>query len=109
MSQLWKDEAAFVVSTDLVLISCILVLGMMVGLVSLRDQVVQELGDVGAAIAVLQQTYTWSAVTGHTASVAGSRMLDTTDFCDEVPDDPGFEPICIDVVSGDPGDGESGT
>ncbi len=59
MSQLWKDEAAFVVSADLVLVSCILVLGLMVGLVSLRDQIVQELGDVGQAIAVLQQSYTW--------------------------------------------------
>ena len=96
MSQLWKDELGFVVSTDLVLVSCILVLGLMVGLTSLRDQVVQELGDVGAAVAVLQQGYSWSGVTGHTSSTTGSGMTDTTDFCDEGADLlPGFEPLGI--------------
>jgi len=62
MSQLWKDEAAFVVSTDLVLISAILVLGLIVGLVSLRDQIVMEMADVGYAFALLQQTYYWYGV-----------------------------------------------
>jgi len=98
MKQLWKDEAAFVVSADLVLVSCILVLGMMVGLVSLRDQVVQELADVGAAIAVLQQSYSWSAVTGHTASVAGAGLTDTLDFCDSTDlIDAGY-PLGVDVT-----------
>lgn len=99
MSQLWKDESAFVVSTELVVVSAILVLGMMVGLVSLRDQVIQELGDVGAAVAVLQQGYSWAGITGHTSEVAGSGFTDTNDFCDEDPD-PGppalfTEPLCI--------------
>lgn len=108
MSQLWKDDAAFVVSTDIVLISCILVLGLMVGLVSIRDQVVVELADVGYAIALLDQTYTWSAITGHTANTAGGRMLDTADFCDDVPPDDVFpEPLCISVTESAP-DSEDG-
>jgi len=100
MSQLWKDEAAFVVSADLVLVSCILVLGLMVGLVSLRDQIVQELGDVGQAIAVLQQSYSWSGITGHTASLAGSRIIDASDFCDDpsLTSDIGY-PLGIDVTN----------
>jgi hypothetical protein len=100
MSQLWKDEAAFVVSADLVLVSSILVLGLLVGLVSLRDQIVQEFGDVGAAIAVLQQSYSWAGVEGHTASVGGSVWTDTTDLCDEDPDSNTFfeEPLCMNVL-----------
>ena len=98
MNQLWKDDAAFVVSTDLVLISAILVLGLMVGLVSLRDQIVQELGDVGLAIGLLDQSYTWSGVTGHTSVTDGSAMFDSTDVCDEEPDPQGFEPLCIYVT-----------
>lgn len=82
MSQLWKDEAGFIVSADLILVSSILVLGMMVGLVSIRDQIVQELGDVSMAFAGLRQTYTWQGITGHTSSVAGSVFQDSTDFCD---------------------------
>jgi hypothetical protein len=99
MSQLWKDEAAFVVSADLVLVSCILVLGLMVGLVSLRDQIVQELGDVGQAIAVLQQSYFWYGITGHTASFAGSGLTDTLDFCDETTGMAIGMPLGIDVIA----------
>ena len=101
MRQLWKDELGFIVSAELVVVSCILVLGLMVGLVSVRDQVVQELGDVGAAIAVLQQGYEWFSITSHTASIAGSQLTDTTDFCDEDPDPAGLfpAPLFIDFES----------
>ena len=99
MRRLWNDEAGFVVSTDLVLISAILVLGLMVGLVSLRDQVVTELADVGYAFALLNQSYTWSSVTGHTSTVAGSAMFDAADFCDDVPPNPVFpESLSISVT-----------
>ena len=104
MSRLWKDEAGFVVSTELVVVSCILVLGMIVGLVSIRDQVVQELGDVGAGIAVLQQGFDWSGITAHTSIVAGSHLVDTTDFCDDDPEPGGIfpGPLCIDLLDAAP-------
>jgi hypothetical protein len=65
-------------------------LGLLVGLASLRDQIVQEMGDVGYAFALMNQAYTWAGVTGHTSSVAGSAMFDATDFCDDIPPDPIF-------------------
>jgi Flp pilus assembly pilin Flp len=98
LKRLWNDEAGFVVSAELVLIATILVIGLIVGWATVRDQVVQELGDVAAAIAVINQSYTWSAVTGHTSSVAGTYFDDTTDFCDEDPNPPGTEPLCIDLL-----------
>lgn len=98
MIRLWKDESGFVVSAELILVSSILVVGMIVGLASIRDQIVQEMGDVGAAFAVLNQSYFWDGVTGHTASSAGSFLMDVSDFCDELPDDPLFpESLCITV------------
>jgi hypothetical protein len=107
MSQLWKDEAGFVVSADLVLVSSILVLGMMVGLVSIRDQIVMELADVGYAFALLNQSYTWSGVTGHTSNTSGSALFDATDFCDDVPPDEIFpESLCISVTVEAPEMGE---
>ena len=42
---LWNDEAGFIVSSELILISALVVLGLLVGLATIRDQVVQELGD----------------------------------------------------------------
>ena len=102
--RLWNDECGFIVSAELVLVATILVLGMIVGLVSLRDQIVQELGDVAAAFSQLNQSYSFSGVTGHTSNTAGSQFADRTDFCDADStsgnaDDPRNPPVCISVIS----------
>ena len=47
---LWNDENGFVVSSELILIATILVIAMVVGLQTVRDAVLQELGDVANAI-----------------------------------------------------------
>ncbi len=75
MMKLWNDEAGFIVSAELVLIATILVLGMIVGLVSVRDQVVQELGDIALAFGRINQSYSFSGITGHTSSTAGPCSL----------------------------------
>jgi hypothetical protein len=80
---LWRDENGFIISSELVLVATILVIGMIVGLTTVRDQVVQELADVAGAISDIVQTFSYSAVTGHTAFTAGSDFHDHNDFCDE--------------------------
>jgi hypothetical protein len=105
--RLWRDEAAFVASSDLLLISTILVLGVIVGLVTYRDQVVQELGDVAAAVGAINQSYSFDAFTinftiapGNVVSftAAGSTFDDLSDFCDEG-DVAGAPPECIAIVA----------
>lgn len=98
LTKFWNDEAGFVVSSELVLIGTILVLGVVVGLATVRDQVVQELGDLAMAISNINQSYSFSGVTGHTSSVSGSRFIDRRDFCDSNTDQAGNEPYCINVV-----------
>ena len=98
MKKFWNDEAGFIVSAELVLIATILVLGMIVGLVSVRDQVVQELGDIALAIGVINQSYSFSGITGHTSSTAGSMMDDASDVCDSTADSAGASSVCISVV-----------
>lgn len=98
VSRLWRDEAGFVVSAELVLVATITVLGMIVGLASVRDQVVQELGDVAAAIASANQSYSWSAVTGHSSSIAGSFFIDVADFCDTTKNASGAPPECLSIA-----------
>lgn len=61
IKQLWGDESGFVVSTDLVLVSTILVIGLIVGLVSVRDQIAQEFGDMAVAVGNLNQSYSFAA------------------------------------------------
>ena len=82
MRQLWADENGFVVSTELALIATILVIGMVVGLTTIRDQVVQELADIAGMISQLNQSYSFSAITGHHSSTAGSYGVDLVDSCD---------------------------
>ena len=80
---LWSDEAGAIVSAEIVLVATILVIGMIVGLKTLRDAVVTELADVGQAISQMDQGYTYSAVDGHAAATAGSLFLDEVDYCDD--------------------------
>ena len=97
--RLWTDDAGFVVSAELVLVATILVIGILVGLVTVRDQVVQELADVAAAVAQFNQSYSFSAITGHTSSVAGTSFDDSIDFCQGVFGDdlPNLPALCISV------------
>ncbi len=96
LMRLWSDDAGFVISTELVLVATILVLGVIVGLTTVRDAVVQELGDLALAIGSINQSYTFSGVTGHTSSTAGSLFVDLEDFC-EGTDNADAEPGCITV------------
>jgi hypothetical protein len=80
--RLWGDELGFVVSAELTLVATVLVVGMLVGLVSVRDQMVQELGDLAVALGVVNQSFSFSGVSGHTSGTAGSCFCDLRDFCD---------------------------
>ena len=81
-SKLWMDEAGFIVSSELVLLATIVVIGIIAGMTTVRDQVVTELGDVADAISEVDQTYSYSGVVGHSASTAGSSFNDEFDFCE---------------------------
>lgn len=98
LTQLWQDDLGFVISAELILVATILVIGMIVGLATLRDQIVQELGDVGAAFSQLVQSYSFSGITGHTSNTAGSAFADFTDFCDDPAEEDGAPPLCISVT-----------
>jgi Flp pilus assembly pilin Flp len=80
--RLWRDEAGFIISSELVLVATILVIGMIVGLTELRNQVVEELVDVSQAIGSLSQTYAYTAVgKSGVAFTDGSYYNDLVDFC----------------------------
>ena len=88
MRKLLNDEAGFIVSAELVLVLTVGVLGMVVGLASMRDSLLGELNDLSAAFGALDQTYSYRAV-GKAAGTTkghgqhwGSGYSDTTDDCD---------------------------
>ena len=84
--KLWKDEKGFIVSAELVLVATMLVIGMIVGLTVLRNQVVQELADLGAALGMISQGYEYTGVmksddTTVFAVTDGSGWDDLIDEC----------------------------
>lgn len=100
MKQLLNDEAGFIVSSELVLVATIVVIGMIVGLTTARDQVVQELGDVAIAIGALSQSYQFNSVIGHSSATSGSLFQDLADWCDGGGVDNEAEPpACIAMTS----------
>ncbi|WLD12435.1 Flp family type IVb pilin [Planctellipticum variicoloris] len=80
-TQFWADERGFVVSSELVLIATIVVIGLLAGLTTLRDQVALEMGDFSQAIGFSSQSYSYTGVTSHSGSTAGSQLTDSQDFC----------------------------
>ena len=82
-TQFWRDEAGFVISTELIFIATIVVIGMITGLVTVRDQVGLELADVADAVSELDQSFSFAAITASVGSVAGSVFNDQPDFCEQ--------------------------
>ena len=76
------DEAGFIVSAELVLISTIAVLGMVVGLSEVALNVNNELEDVGSAFGSLNQSYAVKGASGCQGTAHGSQFHDNQDFCD---------------------------
>jgi len=88
LKSFWNDEAGFIVSAELILVSTILVIGLIVGLIEVQSAVIHELNDVGEAIGSVNQSYSYpGALTTkgpHTAFSAGSAFGDRSDVecCD---------------------------
>jgi pilus assembly protein Flp/PilA len=76
-SRLWKDEAG-IVALEYLLVATIIGLGLIAGLVSLRQSLNAELLELGNAIMALNQGYSYSGVTACIATVEGSQATDTS-------------------------------
>lgn len=77
-----RSEDGFLLSSEALLIGTIAVLGLLVGLVSVRDAVVNELGDFSQAIGLLNQSYSYTGVTDTNATTSGGLLGDTIDTSD---------------------------
>ena len=104
---IYRDERGAIVSIELVVLATLVVIGLLAGLGTYRDALVQELGDSAAGVASLQQSFSVEAVslTGdyggipYDSFVSGSSFLDNTDFCEAILDTPSAPPICIQITA----------
>jgi Flp pilus assembly pilin Flp len=97
ISRLWSEQDGAIVSAEIMLVATILVIGMIVGLKSVRDAVVSELADVAQAFGNINQSFCYSGVSGHMAFTAGSEFVDLQDFSDGGNDANAQNSKCVNV------------
>ena len=81
-----NDEAGFIVSAELVLVSTIAVLSMVVGLSEIALNVNNELEDIGSAFGAINQTFVVQGIKGCQGYVGGTEFRDNIDACDSTCD-----------------------
>ncbi|WP_246864706.1 hypothetical protein [Spongiibacter thalassae] len=76
-----RKQGGFIMTTELVLLTSVMVVGMVVGLVSMRDSVNAEMEDVAEAIGALDQSYSFDGIQNvqETAFIDGSTFTDAQD------------------------------
>ncbi|UTW12043.1 hypothetical protein [Marinobacterium rhizophilum] len=95
-----KKQGGFVMTTELVLLVTVMVMGMVIGLVTMRDAVTAEMEDVAEAIGALDQSYAFQGIVNaeNTAAVDGSIFVDAVDSV--AGDTEVFEFVTQDFVEG---------
>lgn len=88
LRSIWNDENGAVISTELVLVLSILVLGVIVGLSEIAVAVNTELNDISNAIGALDQSFFFTGYPKDpgakgTAAFGGSKWTDAHDDCDK--------------------------
>lgn len=86
-----------IISSEMVLVSTICVLGATAGLTTLRDSVSSELADVSGAIESLDQSYAVGGIRGQSSWVSGSHYIDRHDVRNQRL---AWEPVGVQVASG---------
>jgi len=78
--RLWQEENGAILSSELLLVSTLLVVGMVAGLDAARNAVLTEMADVSAAIGTMNQSFSVGGTFSEAgAMTAGSQFIDTVD------------------------------
>tara|TARA_R110001583_G_scaffold93541_1_gene236503 strand:- start:13164 stop:13523 length:360 start_codon:yes stop_codon:yes gene_type:complete len=95
-----RKQGGFIMTTELVLLVTVMVVGMIAGLVTMRDAVTAEMEDVAEAIGALDQSYAFQGLVNaqSTAAIEGSSFGDVTDI--NAGDGAAFKFVAIDEVEG---------
>ncbi len=82
-----KSQSGFIVSIELIFLATILVIGLVVGWVDVRDSVLAELSDISEAVGSLNQSYAIDGVQNiaKTAQTAGDHWQDLQDTANGLP------------------------
>jgi len=94
----WSDDRGALIASEFLFVATILVIGITVGLASVRDAVNTELAELANAILALSQGYSISGQEGCCSATDGSQAIDTPALVTEPLCTPPFIPSVIDVI-----------
>jgi len=98
LSNLWNDDCGALIAAEFLFVATILVIGIIVGLVSVRNAIVHELAELANAVLALSQGYSFGGLTGCCSQTDGSQAIDTPQLVDEPVCTPAFIPSVIDTI-----------
>lgn len=98
LTSVWSDDRGALIASEFLFVATILVIGIIVGLASVRDAVNTELAELANAILALSQGYSISGQEGCCALTDGSQAIDTPALVPEILCTPPFIPSVIDVL-----------
>ena len=79
LRNLWNDDGgSTLVTSEILFIFAILVLGIITGLVAVRQALISELVESAQALMAINQSYSFSGQSNCESSTAGSSASDTT-------------------------------
>src|SRR5262245_19296125 len=84
MLKLWNDDCGALIATEWVFVATILVLGIITGLIAVRQAVISELTEFANAVMALNQSFSFSGQSNCQSSTAGSQASDSSDLIKEV-------------------------
>lgn len=93
--RLHGDTTGLAVTSELILIATIALIGLAAGSSALRDSVISELSDIAGAVQDLNGCYEVNGLTGHSSFVHGMSFGDSIDHCDNPDDQSGIADNCI--------------
>jgi Flp pilus assembly pilin Flp len=64
LRRLWSDDEGALIATEWIFFVTIVVIGLITGLVYVRNAVTSELSEIGQAIVALSQSYSFQGLTG---------------------------------------------
>jgi Flp pilus assembly pilin Flp len=77
LRKLWLDDHGALIATEWVFVATILVLGIITGLVAVRQAVISELVEFANAVTALSQSYSFAGQSNCLSSTAGSQATDS--------------------------------
>ncbi len=72
MQKLWSDDHGALIATEWVFVATILILGIITGLIAVRQAVISELTEFANAVMALSQSYSFAGQSNCLSSTAGS-------------------------------------